>query len=167
MRNRPVRKEPSVFWARRSCVQSRFSETSGSHNELIVVRDICFRRVMKLSTALAASPLPPCYLCVMGAADVTLRLYSIKRSHLCSFSGSPHHSRAVLCQRRGVGASHLLLLQRDRHGVQLPGEGTDPVPHHTPLSRKQKDIWNPSMFTSNANLREDVRVVPPLPTLAL
>lgn len=33
--------------------------------------------------------------------------------------------RAVFCQRRGVGTSHLLLLQRDSHGVQLPGEGMD------------------------------------------
>lgn len=52
---------------------------------------------MKLSVALAAFPLPSCYRCVMGADEpqtaarrsasfVTLRLYSIKHSHLCSFS---------------------------------------------------------------------------------
>lgn len=36
---------------------------------------------------------------------------------------SPSQYRAILCQRCGVGTSHLLLLQRDSHGVQLPGEG--------------------------------------------
>lgn len=35
--------------------------------------------------------------------------------------------RAVLCQRCGVGTSHLLLLQRDSHGVQLPGEGIEVI----------------------------------------
>lgn len=52
--------------------------------------------------------------------------------------------RAVLRQRRGVGASHLLLLQGDRHGVQLPGEGTGPVRRLALLSNKNTgwQVWN-------------------------
>lgn len=123
------------------CFESIFSQTSGSHNELIVVREITFHWVMKLSTALASFPPPSRYLCVTGVTEsqtdtrrsvrfVTLHRYFIKRSHLCSFSRC---FRAVLRQCRGVGAAHLLLLQRDRHGVQLSGEGTDPVHDCTPL----------------------------------
>lgn len=119
------------------CVESAFSETLGSHNELIVVREIPFHHVMKLSMALASFSLPSCYLCVMGGSSrrqthgsvclVTVRLHFMKGLTYAPALRSFHRFRAVLRQRRGVGASHLLLLQRDRHGVQLPGEGTDPV----------------------------------------
>lgn len=48
-------------------------------------------------------------------------------SPFLSLSLSCTQYRAVFCQRRGVGTSHLLLLQRDSHGVQLPGEGIEAV----------------------------------------
>lgn len=80
-------------------VESAFSETSGSHNELIVVREIPFHRVMKLSIALASFSLPSCYLCVMGGkewrTDTRLRTprhgpsASHESSHLCSCSPAP------------------------------------------------------------------------------
>lgn len=38
------------------------------------------------------------------------------------------------------------------------------ITHHF---AKKKDIWYLSVFTSNVKLREDVRVVPPLPTLGV
>lgn len=115
------------------CVESAFSETSGSHNELIVVREIPFHRVMKLSTALASVSLPSRYLCVMGGNEWRTdtgpeRLVTVRLRLMKALTCSPFlPCRAVLRQRRGVGASHLLLLQGDRHGVQLPGEGTHPV----------------------------------------
>lgn len=61
-------------------------------------------------------------------ADSSVFLVTV---HLCFIKALTYapalHFRAILRQRRGVGASHLLLLQGDRHGVQLPGEGTDHV----------------------------------------
>lgn len=50
-------------------VKAEFSETSGSHNALIVWCEIPFHRVMKLNVARASFSLPPCYLGVMGAND--------------------------------------------------------------------------------------------------
>lgn len=56
-----------------------------------------------------------------------VHLYYIKPffslSHLFSLS----QYRALFCQRCGVGTSYLLLLQRDSHGVQLPGEGIEVI----------------------------------------
>lgn len=42
-------------------------------------------------------------------------------NHLCVLS--PQQHRALLCECCGVGTSHLLLLQRNSHGVQLLGKG--------------------------------------------
>lgn len=44
-----------------------------------------------------------------------------------SDSSSLSQYRALFCQRCGVGTSHLLLLQGDSHGVQLPGEGIEVI----------------------------------------
>lgn len=121
---------------------SGVSEASGSHNVLIVCCEIPFQHVMKLSSfSLPPHPLPtPTPLAApprrrgsratprlqMEAFLQLLHLYFMEDISLLILSLSSS-GRAVLCQRRGVGAAHLLLLQGDCHGVQLPGEGSDPM----------------------------------------
>lgn len=123
---------------------SGVSEASGSHNVLIVCCEIPFQHVMKLSsfslsppTPTLSPPSPP-----RGSTSASWEPSDASSANggvsaaapsifhedfsllILSLSSS---GRAVLCQRRGVGAAHLLLLQGDCHGVQLPGEGSDPM----------------------------------------
>lgn len=93
--------------------------------------------------ACASVSLPSCYLGVVGVNDTfangdtvccmlshgpSIFIKPSPSTHL-SYTPSPVPSlsqyRAVFCQCCRVGTSHLLLLQRDSHGVQLPGEGMD------------------------------------------
>lgn len=104
---------------------------------------------MKLSMACASFSLPSCYLGVVGVNDafangdivcciafswsIYISLNPLSPLHFPYSSLSLSQYRAIFCQRCGVGSSHLLLLQRDSHGVQLPGEGIDMVKSHPPF----------------------------------
>lgn len=76
-----------------------------------------------LSLFLTALMLPQC----RGSEWCMVHLYFIKPflSILLPLTSSFSQYRAVFCQHCGVGTSHLLLLQRDSHGVQLPGKGDE------------------------------------------
>lgn len=120
---------------------SGVSEASGSHNVLIVCCEIPFQHVMKLSSFSLPPPPPPSPRLPPLAAPPRRRgSRATPRLQMEAAAPSIFHEdfsllilslsssgRAVLCQRRGVGAAHLLLLQGDCHGVQLPGEGSDPM----------------------------------------
>lgn len=101
---------------------------------LIVWCEIPFHHVMTLSMAFASFSLPSCYLIVAGMMHLQMETCAvcILVVHVYFIKASPHTSPSSLSQYRalfrqccGVGSSHLLLLQRDSHGVQLPGEGMD------------------------------------------
>lgn len=110
---------------------------------LIVWCEIPFHHVMKLSMASAFFSLPSCYFIVVGVNDAKRdTLFSPHTSNtICTLlqpfspaSMSLSQYRAIFCQCCRVGTSHLLLLQRDSHGVQLPGEGKGAILMKYPLS---------------------------------
>lgn len=75
--------------ARNARRDTDFSETSGSHNALIVFCEIPFHRVMKLSAACASLSLPSCYLGVVGVNDAFCKW---RRCLLHAFSWSVYIS---------------------------------------------------------------------------